>query len=129
MLTWHSNQAMGRFTDWKQGQSTMQISSAVCHAITSLVLRFVPHAIAETFATIFGLLTAAMPLLLWVSWSKHVFLSVLVFGSVCTALYAIFAIATAPDEPTSDFIESRRAQKDYEGKRAIKSKSTWRDPG
>ncbi|MGI9524715.1 MAG: hypothetical protein ACR2PG_24050 [Hyphomicrobiaceae bacterium] len=95
--------------------------------ITRVVLRLVPKKIAEALATIFGLWTAILPLLIWAAWSADVFYAVLLSGAASTTLYAVFAIATAPNESKSDLIEWKQRRTQYENKRAAKRKPTWCD--
>ena len=81
----------------------------------------------EALATIFGLWTAILPLLIWAAWSADVFYAVLLSGAVSTTLYAIFAIATAPNVSESDLIKWKQRRTQYENKHAVPRKSTWRD--
>ncbi len=103
------------------------VIDVVYQLITRVVLRIVPRAIAEALATIFGLWTAILPLLIWVAWSADVFYAVLLSGAVSTTLFAIFAIATAPYVSKSDLIEWKHRRTQYENERSVPRKSTWRD--
>ena len=113
------------------GTNVMQyravVTDVVYQLITRVVLRLVPRAIAEALATIFGLWTAILPLLIWAAWSADVLYAVLLSGAVSTTLYAIFAIATAPNVSKSDLIEWKQRRARYENKHAVPRKSTWRD--
>ena len=95
--------------------------------ITRAVLRLFPRAVAEALATVFGIWTAILPLLIWVAWSADVLMMVLLSGAVSATLYAIFAIATAPNSAKPGFQDWRQQQADYENERAGPRKSTWRD--
>ena len=95
--------------------------------ITRWVLRFVPVAVAEALATIFGIWTAIVPLLIWVAWSAEILLIVLLSGAASTVLYAIFAIAAAPNKTQSSFSDWMQRRAQYERDRESKRLSSWRD--
>lgn len=95
--------------------------------ITRFVLGIMPRALAEVLATIFGLWTAILPLLIWVAWSADVLAAVLLSGAVSVTLYLLFAIAAAPDGQRSALNDWRQRRDRYESERAEPRKSTWRD--
>ena len=103
------------------------MKSRLNKAITRIVLGIMPRAFAEVLATIFGLWTAVLPLLIWAAWSADVLATVLLSGAVSVTLYLIFAIAAAPDGARSALNDWRQRRDQYETERAEPRKSTWRD--
>lgn len=95
--------------------------------ITRVVLRLVPRAVAEILATVFGMWTAILPLLIWAAWSAEVLAAVLLSGAVSITLYAVFAIASAPDDPSTSFATFKQQREKHESERAMPRKSSWRD--
>ena len=103
------------------------MKSRIYQAITQLVLRIMPRAVAEALATVFGLWTAILPLLIWAAWSADVLIAVLLSGAVSVTLYLVFAIAAAPDNARSGLDDWRQRRDEYDSARAMPRKSTWRD--
>ncbi len=103
------------------------IFAYIYDVLSRVVLRFVPRIVAEVLATVFGLWTAILPLLIWVAWSAEVLYAVLLSGIVSTALYAVFAIATAPRVATPAYQRWKREKAEFNGQQSRTSKSTWRD--
>lgn len=99
----------------------------VYQLITLIVSRLVPRPIAEVLATVFGIWTALLPLMIWVAWSADVLFLVLLSGAVSATLYAIFAIATAPDKATTDYQEWKQQRSQFENDRPTPRKPSWRD--
>ena len=103
------------------------MKSRVYQLITRMVLSVMPRVLAEVLATIFGLWTAILPLLIWAAWSADVLAAVLLSGAVSVTLYLVFAIAAAPDGARSALNDWRQRRNQYDNARAMPRKSTWRD--
>ncbi|MEM8972364.1 MAG: hypothetical protein AAGD43_09930 [Pseudomonadota bacterium] len=99
----------------------------IYEALSRVVLRFFPRIVAEVLATVFGLWTAILPVLIWVAWSADVLYAVLLSGAISTTLYAVFAIATAPSAATSSFQQWKQEKAEFNSAKSKPSKSTWRD--
>ncbi|MEM9356895.1 MAG: hypothetical protein AAGB04_11825 [Pseudomonadota bacterium] len=103
------------------------IFAYIYDVLSRAVLRFVPRVVAEILATVFGLWTAILPLLIWVAWSAEVLYAVLLSGVISTTLYAVFAIATAPRVATSAYQQWKQEKAEFNRQQSRTSKSTWRD--
>ena len=66
------------------------------HILQRIVLTVMPARVAESLAAACGLWSVLSPLLLWIAWSKPVFLMVLGSSIVCGCVSALLAMALAP---------------------------------
>ena len=105
----------------------LPVPGFIYELITRFVLRIIPVVVAEALATVFGIWTAIVPLSIWVAWSAEVLLIVLLSAVVSTVLYAIFAIAAAPNKTQSSFTDWTQQRAQYERDRASQRRSSWRD--
>ena len=100
-------------------------TEAINNAISLAILRVLPIGVVRTLATIFGIWTAIIPLLVWVAWSAEVLGYVLASGAVSIVLCGIFSAAAAPIRPT--FGPSRRASGPFQSTPKIPRSRSWRD--
>jgi len=100
-------------------------TEAINTAISNAILRVLPRRIVETLATVFGIWTAIVPLLLWVAWSAEVLGYVLVSGAVSLLLCGMFSAATAPKR--SALNAPQRHPTPFQTTPKISRKKSWRD--
>lgn len=97
-------------------------------AIRRAVLRYVPRRVAEILAIVFGLWAMLLPLALWVSWTREIFVGVLASGFLSCCMCIVFAIATSSPNAKRGRSEIwRQSQRDFDRLRNINPGKGWRE--
>lgn len=99
-------------------------TEAVNDAVSRTILRLLSRRAVNLLASLFGMWTAALPILLWISWKSEVLGYVLASGGISLVLCGLLSSATAPKRA---HVNKPVTRSTFETTPKIPRRRSWRD--